>query len=169
MEEKDVQIKGYKIRLAVDVVFRGGANPEDYTSRRPHHHAAEKIAFNIQISHALSQRRRARDRDMSRKPHPPRSGVDVRIPQFMKESSAQITFEARASNEINQIVGRVGARDDQQFRIGDLQRREARRGKLGERDRSRGFRICIRCMPRRGKDELDTSARTRRRRPDSSG
>ncbi|HYR80590.1 MAG TPA: sigma 54-interacting transcriptional regulator, partial [Candidatus Dormibacteraeota bacterium] len=33
MEEKDVQIKGYKIRLAVDVVFVASANPEDYTSR----------------------------------------------------------------------------------------------------------------------------------------
>ncbi len=33
MEEKDVQIKGYKIRLPVDVVFVASANPEDYTSR----------------------------------------------------------------------------------------------------------------------------------------
>src|ERR1700690_700005 len=33
MEEKDVQIKGYKIRLAVDVVFVASANPEDFTSR----------------------------------------------------------------------------------------------------------------------------------------
>ena len=32
MEEKDVQIKGYKIRLPVDVVFVASANPEDYTS-----------------------------------------------------------------------------------------------------------------------------------------
>ena len=37
--------------------------------------------------------------------HPPRSGVDVRIPQFMKDILAQITFEARASNEINQSSG----------------------------------------------------------------
>ncbi|MGH7932457.1 MAG: sigma 54-interacting transcriptional regulator, partial [Candidatus Binataceae bacterium] len=33
MEEKDVQIKGYKIRLPVDLVFVASANPEDYTSR----------------------------------------------------------------------------------------------------------------------------------------
>jgi len=37
--------------------------------------------------------------------HPPRAGVDVRIPQFMKDILAQITFEARASNEINQSSG----------------------------------------------------------------
>ena len=33
MEEKDVQIKGYKIRLPLDVVIVATANPEDYTSR----------------------------------------------------------------------------------------------------------------------------------------
>ncbi len=33
MEEKDVQIKGYKIRLPLDVVIVASANPEDYTSR----------------------------------------------------------------------------------------------------------------------------------------
>ena len=31
MEEKDVQIKGYKIRLPLDVVIVASANPEDYT------------------------------------------------------------------------------------------------------------------------------------------
>ena len=33
MEEQDVQIKGFKIRLPVDVVIVASANPEDYTSR----------------------------------------------------------------------------------------------------------------------------------------
>src|SRR4051794_53719 len=33
MEERDVQIKGYKIRLPLDVVIIATANPEDYTSR----------------------------------------------------------------------------------------------------------------------------------------
>ena len=33
MEEKDVQIKGYKIRLPIDMVLVASANPEDYTSR----------------------------------------------------------------------------------------------------------------------------------------
>ena len=35
MEEKDVQIKGYKIRLPLDVIIVASANPEDYTSRGP--------------------------------------------------------------------------------------------------------------------------------------
>jgi len=33
MEEKDVQIKGYKIRLPLDIIIVASANPEDYTSR----------------------------------------------------------------------------------------------------------------------------------------
>ena len=33
MEERDVQIRGYRIRLALDVVFVPSANPEDYTNR----------------------------------------------------------------------------------------------------------------------------------------
>jgi magnesium chelatase subunit I len=33
MEERDIQIKGYKIRLPLDIVIVASANPEDYTSR----------------------------------------------------------------------------------------------------------------------------------------
>ena len=33
MEERDVQIKGYRIRLPLDVYVVSTANPEDYTSR----------------------------------------------------------------------------------------------------------------------------------------
>ena len=33
MEERDVQVKGYRIRLPVDVLVVASANPEDYTSR----------------------------------------------------------------------------------------------------------------------------------------
>ena len=33
MEERDVQIKGYRVRLPLDVLIVASANPEDYTSR----------------------------------------------------------------------------------------------------------------------------------------
>ena len=36
---------------------------------------------------------------------PPESGMALRVPQFIKEIIAQITFEARGSNEINQSSG----------------------------------------------------------------
>ena len=33
MEERDVQIRGYRIRLPLDVLVVASANPEDYTNR----------------------------------------------------------------------------------------------------------------------------------------
>src|SRR5208282_1219581 len=105
MEEKDVQIKGYKIRLAVDVVFVASANPEDYTSRG-RIITPLKDRFDIQIRTHYPKTIEHEISIMEQEAaHPPRAGVDVRIPQFMKDILAQITFEARASNEINQSSG----------------------------------------------------------------
>ena len=105
MEEKDVQIKGYKIRLAVDVVFIASANPEDYTSRG-RIITPLKDRFDIQIRTHYPKTIEHEIAIMEQEAaHPPRSGVEVRIPQFMKDILAQITFEARASNEINQSSG----------------------------------------------------------------
>ena len=33
LEERDVQIRGYKIRLPIDLMLVASANPEDYTNR----------------------------------------------------------------------------------------------------------------------------------------
>src|SRR5271166_3215210 len=105
MEEKDVQIKGYKIRLAVDVVFVASANPEDYTSRG-RIITPLKDRFDVQIRTHYPKTIEHEISIMEQEAaHPPRAGVDVRIPQFMKDILAQITFEARASNEINQTSG----------------------------------------------------------------
>lgn len=105
MEERDVQIKGYKIRLPLDVVIVASANPEDYTSRgriitplkdrfdvqiRTHYPRSikDEIAIMEQESSPISQRSSA-----------------VQIPEFIKEILAELTFEARKSSEINQSSG----------------------------------------------------------------
>ena len=105
MEEKDVQIKGYKIRLPLDIVIVASANPEDYTSRgriitplkdrfdvqiRTHYprNIEDEIAIMEQELMYLDRGERA-----------------VEVPRFMKEVVAQLTFEARGSNEINQSSG----------------------------------------------------------------
>jgi magnesium chelatase subunit I len=105
MEEKDVQIKGYKVRLPLDVVIVASANPEDYTSRgriitplkdrfdvqiRTHYPRTivDEITIMEQEAMSLSQR-----------------SQKVKIPQFMKEILAQMTFEARKSSDINQASG----------------------------------------------------------------
>ncbi len=105
MEEKDVQIKGYKIRLPIDAVFVASANPEDYTSRG-RIITPLKDRFDIQIrTHypkTLEQEIAVMEQEAT---VPPESGMALRIPQFIKEIVAQITFEARGSNEINQSSG----------------------------------------------------------------
>ena len=105
MEEKDVQIKGYKIRLPLDVVIVASANPEDYTSRgriitplkdrfdvqiRTHYPKTldDELAIMEQEAEAVAGR--------SRK---------VEVPRFMKEILGHLTFEARKSNDINQSSG----------------------------------------------------------------
>jgi magnesium chelatase subunit I len=105
MEEKDVQIKGYKIRLPLDVVIVASANPEDYTSRgriitplkdrfdvqiRTHYPKKldDELAIMEQEAGSMAQRSKR-----------------VEVPVFMKEILGNLTFEARKSNEINQASG----------------------------------------------------------------
>jgi len=105
MEEKDVQIKGYKIRLPLDVVIVASANPEDYTSRgriitplkdrfdvqiRTHYPKNIDDEINIMEQEAAPTSQRSRK---------------VEVPRFMKEILGNLTFEARKSNEINQSSG----------------------------------------------------------------
>jgi magnesium chelatase subunit I len=105
MEEKDVQIKGYKIRLPIDLVLVASANPEDYTSRG-RIITPLKDRFDVQIrTHypkTIEDEIAIMDQEAT---YPPPAGMEVRMPQFMKDIMAQITFEARGSNEINQTSG----------------------------------------------------------------
>jgi len=105
MEEKDVQIKGYKIRLPLDVVIVASANPEDYTSRG-RIITPLKDRFDVQIrTHypksiddelVIMEQEAAPIDQRSRK---------VEVPRFLKEILGHLTFEARKSNEINQSSG----------------------------------------------------------------
>jgi magnesium chelatase subunit I len=105
MEEKDVQIKGYKIRLPLDLVFVASANPEDYTSRG-RIITPLKDRFDIQIRTHYPKTIEDEITIMEQEAvYPPRNGMEVRTPQFLKDILAQITFEARGSNEINQSSG----------------------------------------------------------------
>ena len=105
MEEKDVQIKGYKIRLPLDVVIVASANPEDYTSRgriitplkdRFDVQIRTHYPKNIEDEIVIMEQEAAPTDTRSRK---------VEVPRFMKEILGHMTFEARKSNEINQSSG----------------------------------------------------------------
>ena len=105
MEEKDVQIKGYKIRLPLDVVIVASANPEDYTSRG-RIITPLKDRFDVQIrTHyptTLDDEIAIMEQEV---PPRDRAGRELRVPDFVKHLIAQLTMEARGSNEINQSSG----------------------------------------------------------------
>jgi magnesium chelatase subunit I len=105
MEEKDVQIRGYKVRLPIDVVIVASANPEDYTSRG-RIITPLKDRFDVQIRthypRTIEDEIAIMEQEM---PLLDRGGRELRVPGFLKEILAQLTFEARASSEINQGSG----------------------------------------------------------------
>jgi magnesium chelatase subunit I len=105
MEEKDIQIKGYKIRLPLDVVIVASANPEDYTSRG-RIITPLKDRFDVQIRTHYPRTLEDEIAIMEQEvPALDRYSAEVRVPAFVKEIVAQLTFEARSSNEINQSSG----------------------------------------------------------------
>ena len=105
MEERDIQIKGYKIRLPLDVIIMASANPEDYTSRG-RIITPLKDRFDVQIRTHYPQNMKDEIIIMEQESAPlSRRSQTVRVPDFMKEIVAQLTFEARKSSEINQSSG----------------------------------------------------------------
>lgn len=106
MQEGDVQIKGYPVRLPLDVMLVFSANPEDYTARGKiitplkdrigaeiltHYPAELQTAVDITRQEAWT----ARDGQSNR----------LRIPEFIREVIEQIAFEARDDNRIDKRSG----------------------------------------------------------------
>jgi len=133
MEEKDVQIKGYKIRLPLDIVIVASANPEDYTSRG-RIITPLKDRFDVQIRTHYPRTIEDEIAIMEQElPVIERFERVLGVPAFMKELVAQLTFEARACNEINQASG-VSVRvtiNNYESLISNAEKRAVR---LGERE-----------------------------------
>jgi magnesium chelatase subunit I len=105
MEERDVQIKGFKIRLPIDIVIIATANPEDYTSRG-RIITPLKDRFDAQIRAHYPRRLEEEVAIMEQEAVLLDRGVRaLRVPPYMKDIVARLTFEARESNEINQTSG----------------------------------------------------------------
>ncbi len=105
LEERDVQIRGYKIRLPLDVMLVASANPEDYTNRgriitplkdrfgsqiRTHYplEVATEMAIAVQEARPLEG-----------------DGITVTMPDYMAEIVTQLSHLARQSPHINQRSG----------------------------------------------------------------
>jgi magnesium chelatase subunit I len=105
MEERDVQVKGYRVRLPIDVLVVASANPEDYTSRgriitplkdrykaqiRTHYPRTRELELAIVQAEAEI---------------PELPGIGLCVPEFMREIVAEITLQARRSPDVNQSSG----------------------------------------------------------------
>ncbi len=105
MEERDLQIKGYKIRLPLDVLIVATANPEDYTSRG-RIVTPLKDRFDVQIR---THYPKSREHEMRIMEQEARFAVSpelpLRVPDFIKEIIAAFTMEARRAPEVSQSSG----------------------------------------------------------------
>jgi magnesium chelatase subunit I len=105
LEERDVQIRGFKLRLPLDVMLFASANPDDYTNRgrlitplkdrfgsQIRTHYPLDVATEVTI--ALQE---ARNLEVP--------GIEVRVPAYMTEIVAEFSQLARRSPHINQRSG----------------------------------------------------------------
>jgi magnesium chelatase subunit I len=104
MQEGDVQIKGYPIRLPLDVAIVFSANPEDYTARgkiitplkdrigseiRTHYPATVEEGISITAQEAWVQR----------------EGVRLHVPKYVQEVVERIAFAAREDKKVDKRSG----------------------------------------------------------------
>jgi magnesium chelatase subunit I len=105
MEERDVQVKGYRVRLPIDVMIVASANPEDYTSRgRIITPLKDRYAAQIRTHYPPTpDLELAIVHQEARLPEIP--GILVWVPPFMERIVAELTFQARHSPDVNQASG----------------------------------------------------------------
>ncbi|HVP31485.1 MAG TPA: sigma 54-interacting transcriptional regulator [Myxococcota bacterium] len=105
LEERDFQVKGYRVRLPLDVLVVASANPEDYTSRgRIITPLKDRYAAQIR-THYPKTRELERAVLVQEAALPAGDGVAVHVPPFMQEIVAEITLEARRSPDVSQSSG----------------------------------------------------------------
>ena len=105
LEERDVQIRGYKIRLPIDVMLVASANPEDYTNRgRIITPLKDRFGAQIRTHYPLDV---ATELEVVRQEALPPAGgeVAVTVPSYMDEIVATFTHMARQSPNVNQRSG----------------------------------------------------------------
>ena len=104
MEERDVQIKGYRIRLPLDVYLMATANPEDYTNRgRIITPLKDRYGAQIRTHYPRSTYDEISIMEQERARFP--NEKSIQVPQYMREVIAELTTLARRSPEINQRSG----------------------------------------------------------------
>ncbi|HEV3401189.1 MAG TPA: sigma 54-interacting transcriptional regulator [Acidimicrobiales bacterium] len=105
LEERDIQVRGYKIRLPLDVLLVASANPEDYTNRgRIITPLKDRFGAQICTHYPLDIETElavvAQESSVQSTP-----GVRVDVPEHMSAIVASISHEARRSPQVNQRSG----------------------------------------------------------------
>jgi magnesium chelatase subunit I len=107
MQEGDVQIKGYPVRLPLDVMLVFSANPEDYTARgkiitplkdRIGAEVSTHYPTDLQLGVEITKQEAWTKRDAM-------EGYTLRIPDFVRDIIEQIAFEARDDQRIDKRSG----------------------------------------------------------------
>ena len=110
LEERDIQIRGYPIRLELDLCLVFSANPEDYTNRgrivtplkdrigsvvRTHYPLTREIGMAVNDQNAWLARGEADDQ----------AGPETVLPVYIKEVVEEVSRLARTSPHVNQQSG----------------------------------------------------------------
>jgi magnesium chelatase subunit I len=108
LEERDVQVRGYKIRLPLDLLLVASANPEDYTNRgriitplKDRFGAQVRTHYPIDVATELA----VVDQEATPLAALAGLGVQVHVPPFMAEIVGTLSHLARASSHVNQRSG----------------------------------------------------------------
>ncbi|HNJ97609.1 MAG TPA: sigma 54-interacting transcriptional regulator [Ilumatobacteraceae bacterium] len=105
LEERDVQVRGYKIRLPLDVMLVASANPEDYTNRgRIITPLKDRFGSQIRTHYPLDTE--TETAIMRQEARPASVGdIQVNMPHYMEQIVATFSQLARSSNQVNQRSG----------------------------------------------------------------
>lgn len=109
LEERDVQIRGYKIRLPLDVILMASANPEDYTNRgRMITPLKDRFGSQIRTHYPLEVETEVAIMKQEATPldiETPEGPITVSVPDYLTNVIATFSHLARASNQVNQRSG----------------------------------------------------------------
>jgi magnesium chelatase subunit I len=104
LEERDVQIRGHRIRLPLDITLVATANPEDYTNRG-RIITPLKDRFGAQIRTHYPYDTMTEVKIMESEAELPTAGIPVTVPAYLKEVVAEVSQLARRSSHLNQRSG----------------------------------------------------------------
>lgn len=105
LEERDVQIRGYKVQLPLDVLLVASANPEDYTNRgRMITPLKDRFGAQIRTHYPLEI---DTEIDIAEQEAAPLDapGLSIVVPEFMAEVIATFSHICRSSPQVNQRSG----------------------------------------------------------------